>query len=216
MAEINIQRKKSSPSPWILVVLAALALALGAYFFLRPDPSDEPTPPAPAALPAAPGDTLVAAPAPGAAAEESMAAADLEQAPVTPEELARQAAGNAAAPDYARRGLQMLTATLVDLADRSDFRDPAIREQRDNLTSATTSLNEATPRLRPGFVAAAGLIRAMQQKGYPALETTANELQQLAAQLSGRNSTPAEQQQNQQFLSKAAAAVRTLSEPPVL
>ena len=46
MADINIQRKKSAPSPWLLVLLAAVVLAVAAYFFLRPDPADEPAPPA--------------------------------------------------------------------------------------------------------------------------------------------------------------------------
>ena len=44
MADINIQRKKSAPSPWLLVLLAAVVLAVAAYFFLRPDPTDEPAP----------------------------------------------------------------------------------------------------------------------------------------------------------------------------
>ena len=61
MADINIQRKKTSPSPWLLVVLAAVVLAVAAYFFLRPDPADESAPPTAtpeAATPVAPPDTL--------------------------------------------------------------------------------------------------------------------------------------------------------------
>jgi hypothetical protein len=53
----------------------------------------------------------------------------------------------------------------------------------------------------------------MQQKAYPELEGPANELVRLANQLSGRSATAAEQQQNKQFLTQAAAAVRVLSEP---
>jgi hypothetical protein len=211
MAEINIQRKKQTPSPWILVVVAVIGLALAAYFFLRPDPADEPAPPANTAAPAL-IDSTSAAPA----ATDSLGAADLEPGPATPDELDRMAASDPSAPDYAHLGLQMLTATLVDMADRADLRDAAVREQRDNLTSATSRLDEPDARLRPGFVAAAGLIRAMQQKGYPALEGAVNELVQRANELSGRNVTAAEQQQNQQFLTKAAAAVRILSAPPVI
>jgi len=215
MADINIQRKKSAPSPWVLVLLVAVALALAAYFFLRPDPADEPAPPTNTEAPAAAADTTGSANSTIDAAE-SLPVADSTQMPATPEELARQAAGSATVPDYAQRNLQLLTATLVDLADREDFRTPAVREQRDNLTSATTNLSEPNARLRPGFVAAAGLIRAMQQTAYPALEVQATELVQQANQLSGRHSTPAEQQQNQQFLTGAAAAVRVLSQPPVM
>ncbi len=223
MADINIQRKKSAPSPWILVLLAALALAVAAYFFLRSDPADEPTT-ANTALETTPADTL----APGTPAEQARAtpppadaaagvADSVAPAEATddysPATLAAQAATNPAAPDYALHGLQKLTGLLVALTDRDDLRDPTTTEQRDNLTSATARLGEANASLRPGFVAAAGLIRAMQQKAYPALEGPANDLVRLADQLSGRSATAADQRQNKQFLIQAAAAVRVLSEP---
>ena len=225
MADINIQRKKSSPSPWLLVLLAAVLLAVAAYFFLRPDPVDEPAPPVPAAEIKAPAatapDTLAAA----AAVDQATRRAAIDGIPQgdTPASagdntetigaLATQATSNPAAPDYALHGLQKLTGTLVALTDRDDLRDPAVAEQRDNLTSATDRLGEPNASLRPGFVAAAGLIRAMQQKAYPELEMPANDLVSLAGQLSGRSATEAEQRQNQKFLTQAAAAVRVLSEP---
>ena len=218
MADINIQRKKAKPSPWILVALAALALALAACFFLRPDAADEPTP---AASGAAPADTTAtnnpasqtgAAPLPTDTAA-SAAAQSQETADYSPATLATQAATDPAAPNYAVNGLQKLTGVLVALADRDDLRDPTITEQRDNLTSATSRLSEPNSSPRAGFVAAAGLIRAMQQKAYPELEGTANDLVRLAGQLSGRSATAAEQRQNQEFLTQAAAAVRVLSEP---
>ncbi|MBF9221866.1 hypothetical protein [Hymenobacter ruricola] len=231
MADINIQRKKASPSPWLLVLLAAVALAVAAYFFLRPDPADEPTPPASAAGAAADtavsttaADTLPRQPlgsdtaartfgqshnpaGPGGTPDADAASTE------TAASLAAQAASNPAAPDYARNGLQKLTGVLVSLTDRDDLRDAAIAEQRDNLTSATSRLGEPNISLRPGFVAAASLIRAMQQKAYPNLESQANELTQLADQLSGRSATAADQQQNKRFLTQAAAAVQVLSEP---
>lgn len=223
MADINIQRKKSAPSPWLLVLLAAVLVAVAAYFFLRPDPADEPIAAATTTETAA-ADTL----APGTAAEEARAtpppadgAAGTADAVApaeassdyTPATLAAQAATNPAAPDYALNGLQKLSGVLVSLTDRDDLRDPATAEQRDNLTSATARLGEPTASLRPGFVAAAGLIRAMQQKAYPELEDQANSLAGLAGQLSGRSATAAEQQQNKQFLTQAAAVVKVLSEP---
>ena len=224
MADINIQRKKSSPSPWLLVLLAAVVLAVAAYFFLKPDPTDEPAPPAAtpeAAAPSTAPDTLAAA----AAVDQATRRAAIDAIPQgdsaqqaagsseTAASLAIQAASDAAAPDYARNGLQKLAGVLVSLADRDDLRDPAVIEQRDNLTSATARLDEPNTSLRPGFVAAAGLVRAIQQKAYPELESQANELVSLAGQLSGRSATAAEQRQNQQFLTQAAAAVRVLSEP---
>ena len=224
MADINIQRKKSAPSPWLLVLLAAVVLAVAAYFFLRPDPTDEPAPPPATQEAAAPGtapDTLAAAAAVDQAtrraAIDAIPQGDSAQAAAgsseTAASLATQAASNPAAPDYALHGLQKLAGVLVPLTDRDDLRDPAIAEQRDNLTSATARLGEPNTSLRPGFVAAAGLIRAMQQKAYPELELPANDLVRLAGQLSGRSATAAEQRQNQQFLTQAAAAVRVLSEP---
>ncbi|MCI1190039.1 hypothetical protein MON38_21660 [Hymenobacter sp. DH14] len=220
MADINIQRKKTSPSPWLLVLLAAIVLAVAAYFFLRPDPADEPAPPAATPEAAAPGtapDTLAAA----AAVDQATRRAAIDAIPQgdsagsteTASSLATQAASSPAAPDYARNGLQKLAGVLVALTDRDDLRDPAVLEQRDNLTSATARLDEASASLRPGFVAAAGLIQAMQQKAYPELESQANDLVSLAGQLSGRSATAAEQRQNQQFLTQAAAAVRVLGEP---
>ncbi|WP_156176108.1 hypothetical protein [Hymenobacter terrenus] len=219
MADINIQRRKSAPSPWILVLLAAVVLAVAAYFFLRPDPADESTSTTSTEMETAPTDSLVtsnpadqarAALPPAAADSVAPAQADDDYSPAT---LAAQAAGNPAAPDYALNGLQKLSGILVALTDRDDLRDPTITEQRDNLTSATNRLGEPNASLRPGYVAAAALIRAMQQKAYPELEGTANELISLAGQLSGRSATAADQQQNKQFLTQAAAAVRVLSEP---
>ena len=221
MADINIQRKKSAPSPWLLVVLAAVLLAAAAYFFLRTGPADEPTPPAGTgaagpngAVPAADDSTAQRTLEAAAIANDSAAAAGpLESSSDAAASLTSQAATNPAAPDYALNGLQKLTGQLVALTDRDDLRDPTITEQRDNLTSATSRLGEPTASLRPGFVAAAGLIRAMQQKAYPELEAAANDLVRLAGQLSGRSVTAADQQQTQQFLTQAAATVQVLSEP---
>lgn len=219
MADINIQRKKTAPSPWILVLLAALALAVAAYFFLRQEPADEQAPANVPGLETMPADSLAADSAaarallpPGGAMPDTLALPpDAEN--YTAATLATQAATSAAAPRYALNGLQKLTGVLVALADRDDLRDPAIAEQRDNLTSATNRLGEANASLRPGFIAAAGLIRAMQQKAYPDLEGPASELVSLAEQLSGRSATAADQQLNKQFLTKAAAVVAVLSEP---
>lgn len=226
MAEIRIQSKKSSPSPWLLVLLAGVLVALAAYVFLRPDPVDNAAPagapsPTASATPQA-SDSLADVPAtmkaPGAAsaAPDSGSIAGPQTAmPVTASELAAYAATDAAAPNYARRGLQQLVATLVDLADRSDLQDPAIQEQRNNLTSATARLSEdATASLRPGFVAAASLLRAIQQKAYPEQETAATQLQLFAGQLSGRTATAADQQQVRKFLSGAASLLEPLSQAP--
>ena len=217
MADINIQRKKARPSPWILVVLAVLALAAGAYFFLRPDPADDPVPVVSASPVSA--DTATVAAAENASAT-SPTNADTTSLPDQTTESADPVAALAlhagvapATPGYALTGLQKLTAALVMLTDRNDLRDASTAEQRDNLTSATSRLSEANASLRPGFVAAAGLIRALQQKAYPDLESQANELVNLAGQLSGRNNTLAEQEQNQRFLTLAAATLRTLSVP---
>lgn len=141
-------------------------------------------------------------------------ASSADGAPITPAELAAYASTDAAAPAYARRGLQQLVATLVDMSDRADLQDPAIQEQRNNLTSATARLSDdPSAPLRPGFVAAASLLRTIQQKAYPDQAAAAAQLQQLAGQLSGRTATAAEQQQIRRFLSSAAALLEPLSQP---
>ncbi len=193
VAEIPIQRKKPPLSPWLLVTLAAVVLTLGVYWFLRPAPADEPAPPptTDSFEPAAPADSL--GPATAAARPD-------------------------AAPDSSttRGRLLLLVPQLSALADRPDLRDDAtVREQRDNLTSATARLadGDARANLRPGLVAAANLLRAMQQKAYPALDEQAARLVQQAGQLSGRDGTAAEQQQNRRFLRAAAVLLQAENIP---
>ncbi|MDO7885832.1 hypothetical protein [Hymenobacter cheonanensis] len=202
MAELRIQPKKKSPSPWLLVALAALVLAAAAYFFLRPDPADEP---APATTPVA------AAPA------DSLATPDTTAAPTTPPPAADSSiAQAAAAAGGARASLLQLSPGLMQLADRADLREDAgIREQRDNFTSATARLadGDLQASLRPGLVAAANLLLAVQQKGYPNLQTEANALTLQASQLSGRDATPAEQAQNHTYLTQLQALLNTMSYP---
>ncbi len=230
MADINIQRKKTSPSPWLLVLLAAVVLAVAAYFFLKSDPADESAAPAAEKMVLPAADTLAAAKVlaqaraadstkemPDAMARATPNPPGSATAPpdASPMGLEAVAADNPAAPDYARQGLRTLASLLVSLADREDLRTPTITEQRDNLTSATARLDEQGGSLRPGFVAAAALVRAMQQQSYPELDAPAADLVQRAGQLTGRSDTPARQQQNKEFLTRAAAFMHTLSQPPL-
>ncbi|MDF7814605.1 hypothetical protein [Hymenobacter sp. YC55] len=207
MADINIQRKKSSPSPWLLILLALLVLGAIAWFLLRKDASEQ-TPGAPPETTAS--TTSAVDPAAGLSAADSMM---LEAPTATPEALAAATQRDPANPDYARNGLRILSGVLVDLADRADLRDADVSEKRDVLTSATARLDDSTASLRPGFVAATGLMQAMQQKAYPALEPAVGDLLDRAAQLSGRSSTPEDQQQLREFFSRATDVVRTLNEP---
>jgi hypothetical protein len=204
MAELRIQPKKKSPSPWLLVALAVVVLAAAAYFFLRPDPADEPAP-APAATSApAPTDSL----APGSPA------ADARATPPPSDSLETSPPLGNASP--ARVRLLELAPQLTQLADRADLRDDAtIREQRDNFTSATARLEDNDPAasLRPGLVAAANLLLAVQQKGYPNLETEANALTLQASELSGRDASPAEQTRNRAYLAQVASLLNTMSYP---
>ena len=207
MADINIQRKKSSPSPWLLILVALLVLGAIAWFLLRKDANEQ--------TPAAPPETTTPAtgaidPAAGLSAADSMM---LEAPTATPEALAAAAQRDPASPDYARNGLRVLSGVLVDLADRADLRDAAVSEKRDVLTSATARLDDSTASLRPGFVAATGLMQAMQQKAYPTLEPAVGDLLDRAAQLSGRSKTPEDQQQLREIFSRATDVVRTLNEP---
>ena len=204
MAELRIQPKKKAPSPWLLVGLAVLLLAAIAYFFLRPDPTDEPVPAA--ASTSAPADSLTpGSPAAAARATPPPAADGTATAEATPPTL-----GTAATT------LLQLRPGLMQLTDRADLRDDAaIREQRDNFTSATARLEDGDPQasLRPGLVAAASLLLAVQQKAYPNLATEANGLLRQANQLSGRDTTPAEQAQNQAYLSQVSTLLNTLGYP---
>ena len=218
MAEINIQRKKNSVSPWLLVLLVLAALAIGAYFLLWSDAeSQATTPPATGAVaPAA--DTEMeaqvrATPPPADGSTQAVTELAAEEAPVSAEELARFAADEDDTPDYGRRGLQLLSATLVSLTDRDDLRDSNITEKRDDLTSATSRLaDQADANLRPGFVAAASLMQAIQQKAYPALARPVADLIERANELPTQ-ATAAEAPQLREFLVRAADVVGTLSQP---
>lgn len=203
MAELRIQPKKPAPSPWLLVGLAVLLLAAVAYFFLRPDPADEAAPAAATtALPPAVDSLAPSAPAAARPAHDSVATKQPAPAPA-----ASSAAGSA---------LLALSPRLMQLTDRADLRDDtAIREQRDNFTSATARLADGDPQasLRPGLVAAASLLLAVQQKAYPNLETEANTLLRQANQLSGRDAAAAEQTQNRAYLSQLTSLLNTMSYP---
>ena len=206
MTELRIQPKKATPSPWLLVILAVLVLADAAYFYLRPDPADEP------AL------TTISAPAPvDSLAPNSPAAAARAALPPDDDSASTSPAlATPAAASYARTRLMALAPQLTQLADRADLRDDAtIREQRDNFTSATSRLEDGDPTasLRPGLVAAASLLLAVQQKGYPNLETEAATLLRQANELSGRDATPAEQTQNREYLSQLSTLLNTMSYP---
>lgn len=207
MAELHIRPKKSTPSPWLLIALAVVVLGVAAYFFLRPDPADAPAAPAPAATTAAPADTLP----PGSAAAEARATV-----PAPDDSVTSQAAAQPAATSATRAALLELSAPLTQLPDRADLRDDSsVREQRDNFTSATARLADGDPHasLRPGLVAAAGLLLAVQQKGYPNLASEAASLLQEANALSGRDATPAEQAANKEYLAHLAELLNMESYP---
>ncbi len=218
MADINIQRKKNTPSPWLLLLLVLAVVGVGAWFLFKAEINATrdlpPPPPPPASAPVA-ADSLVGAetgPRPDDNAVNELAAAS---APVTPEVLVAYASGDAARPGYATEGLRLLTSALVSLADRDDLRTSDIQTRRDDLTSATSRLDEPAARLRPGLVAAANLIEAMQQQGYPTLEAEAQALSTQARDLTGQTTTPEQQQALRAYFVRAAALVRSLNAPPV-
>lgn len=204
MAELHIRPKKSAPSPWLLVALVVLALAGAAYFYLRPDPAEAPATPALGPAPVS-TDSL--------AADTSQARATV---PPDNDSVTTAAAAQPAATSPTRAALLELVPTLTGLTDRADLRDdPTVREQRDNLTSATARLADGDPQasLRPGLVAAANLLRAIQQKGYPNLDAETSRLVAEANQLSGRDATPAEQAANNTYLAHLAELLNMESYP---
>jgi hypothetical protein len=99
------------------------------------------------------------------------------------------------------------------LTDRDDLRDNNITEKRNDLTSATSRLaDDPQANIRPGLVAAASLMQAMQQKAYPTLARPVAELVRRADELPNQV-TVAEAPAVQEFLVRAADVVGTLSKP---
>ncbi|GAA4378087.1 hypothetical protein [Hymenobacter koreensis] len=215
MADINIQRKKKSVSPWLLILLVLALLGLGAWYLLSRDPGpDQPVPTAPAPAASTPADTAAVAdpevqPDSRPADTDALAA----EGTATPADFYAFVADDPTSGTYARRGLLLLSNVLVTMADRSDLRDANVDERRNDLTSATSRINEQNGSLRPGFVAAADLIEALQQRGYTTVEREAKALREKATQLTGRTDTPAEQQATQVFFQQAANIVRVLEKP---
>ncbi|WP_426490181.1 hypothetical protein [Hymenobacter sp. 102] len=217
MADINIQRKKNTPSPWLLLLVVLAIVGIGAYFLFRAEtaPPADVLAPAGSGIPAPPDSTTGAetGPSPAADAVGDMAAEEAA-VPVTPGVLAAFAKGDASQPNYGQEGLRLLKSALVDLTDRADLQDPTIQTRRDDLTSATSRLGEPGISLRPGYVAAASLIQAIQQKAYPEQEQAVRQLASLTEGLSGRTATAQEQQQVQLYFQQAAELVQALNEPP--
>ncbi|OUJ73691.1 hypothetical protein BXP70_11925 [Hymenobacter crusticola] len=114
-------------------------------------------------------------------------------------------------PEYGRRGLRMLSGLLINLTDREDLQDSGVSEKRDNLTSATSRLEETAMSLRPGCVAAAALIQAIQQKAYPQLERPVAELNEQALQLTGR-AEATDKELLRDFFLKAAEITKVVSQ----
>ena len=119
MAELRIQPKKSAPSPWLLVALAALVLAVAAYFYLRPDPTDEP----------APAATAVPPPAVDSLAPNTPASAARAVPPPADDSAGAATTGNVT---YARAELLRLAPTLTQLADRADLK-PLVAPKKQQL-----------------------------------------------------------------------------------
>ncbi|OON70602.1 hypothetical protein [Hymenobacter sp. CRA2] len=225
MAEINIQRKKRTISPWPLLVAVLVLLGLGIWYLVSRDQEQPATPEAApaatssaAALPGAPTDTTGQAADPAApTGDPSVGALATEEQPgdesnATPADFYAFVADDPAGTDYARHGLLMLSSVLSTMADRNDLRNPAVDEKRNDLTSATSRVADGGS-LRPGFVAAAELMQEMQRRGYGTLERDVTSLVNKAGQLSGRTATPAEQQATQEFFQQAANVLRVLEKP---
>lgn len=224
MAEINIQRKKRRLSPWPLIVAVLVVLALGVWYLVSRDNGAAPTP-APGAPAATPADTVsVPSGDAGAATTDpnaptgdpsvgALAGEDVtEEAGAEPADFYAFVADDPSSTTYARRGLGLLTNVLVGLADRADLHNAAVEEKRNDLTSATSRVADGGS-LRPGFVAAAELIQELQRRGYSTIETDVRKLVDQASQLSGRTTTPAEQQATQAFFQQAANVLRVLEKP---
>jgi hypothetical protein len=224
MAEINIQRKKRRISPWPLIISVLVVLALGVWYLVSRDTGETPAPdPAvPAATPAdtvrvPSGDASAATDPQAPTGDPSVGALAGEGAPdaeanAEPADFYAFVADDPSSTTYARRGLTLLSNVLVNLADRTDLRDPAVEEKRNDLTSATSRVADGGS-LRPGLVAAAELMQEMQRRGYATLERDVKTLVDQAAQLSGRTATAAEQQATQEFFQQAANVLRVLEKP---
>jgi hypothetical protein len=226
MAEINIQRKKKTVSPWLLILLVLVLIGLGIWYLVSRDPGPRvadqetaaPTAPAPVSTVTPGAPTSPAAnenPNPTATGDPSIGTLGTEAdggEAVDPADFYAFVADDPSSTNYTQRGLMMLRNVLVDMSDRPDLRSAAVSERRNDLTSATSRLTDGgSP--RTGLVAAAALMQEMQRQGYPTVERETKALVEKANQLSGRPTTPAEQQATQQFFQQAANVLRVLEKP---
>jgi hypothetical protein len=199
MAEIQIERKERNVWPWVLAGLVLLALLW--FLFTRGDDAAERQ----AGADTAAVDTAVAA---TTGAVNSFVSYVEERRARTDADLSHE---------YTADGLRRLAAALGDVATRDTAAGQAIqprldslRQRADDLERNAGSTNHARY-AREAFVAAAGVMSAIQQQRYPNLSSQVSAVRQAAESVQPGTLLLEQKTQVQQFFDRAADAMRGMT-----
>jgi hypothetical protein len=226
MADINIQKKDKPVWPWVLGILAVLALV---FFLFRNNDGDDRRQ---AATTTTTRDTVdrtatgAGIGAGTAAGTERGTVAREEELPGSVEDFvlyvretdARQEAD--LNHDYTADGIRHLARALDDLADHAnvngaDFntRKERLKEKADALQRDPHSLQHANI-IRDAFTSAADVMESIQREAYPNHNNHVNQVRQAANNINPQQQTLNQKQQIEAFFERSSNALQAMGTAP--
>ncbi len=225
MADINIQKKERPVWPWVLGILAVLALV---FFLFRNNDGDDRRQAATTtttrdtvdrtATGAGIGAGAGAGAATGTAAREDMPRGVENFVEYVNENNARQEAS--LDHEYTADGINRLARALDDLADRAnvdgddfDARKDRLKEQADAIQKDPHSLQHANI-IRDAFTSAADMMETIQRQAYPDHGNQVSQVRQAANNINPNQQTLNQKQQIESFFERSSQALQAMSTAP--
>jgi hypothetical protein len=229
MADINIQKKERPVWPWVLGILAVLALV---FFLFRNNDGDDRRQ---AATTTTTRDTVdrratdrtatgagmgarTGAGAAGTEAREDMPRNVENFVEYVNENSARQEAD--LDHDYTADGIRRLARALDDLADRAnmdgddfDARKDRLKEQADAIQKNPQSLQHANI-IRDAFTSAADMMESIQRQAYPNHGNQVSQVRQAANNINPNQQTMNQKGQIDTFFERSSQALQAMSTSP--
>jgi hypothetical protein len=121
--------------------------------------------------------------------------------------------------EYTSTGMQRLTAALTALANRAELSDQNLTQKREVLTQRIAGLQQDPASLkhadmtRQAFMAAADLMSALQQKGYPQLSAEVTQVRQAASTINPQQPLLQQITAVETFFQRASTALQAMTQP---